>query len=60
MFIRKSKIENQVPIGELPKGKIMIEMTGDDTPESIWVAKDEKNKVMYLLNHALMFYPIPS
>ncbi len=35
MFIRKSKIENQVPIGELPEGKIIIEMTEDDSPESI-------------------------
>ena len=34
-------------------------MKGTD-PESIWVAVDEENKVMYLLNHALMFYPIPT
>lgn len=24
------------------------------------MAKDEENKVMYLLNHAFMFYPMPS
>ena len=34
-------------------------MQGTDS-ESIWVANDEENKVMYLLNHALMFYPVPS
>lgn len=34
-------------------------MEGTDA-ESIWVAKDAENKVMYLLNHALMFYPVPS
>lgn len=28
--------------------------------ESIWVAKDINNGVMYLLNHAIMFYPLPS
>lgn len=34
-------------------------MKGTDK-EGIWVAKDEENKVMYLLNHALMFHPLPS
>lgn len=59
MFIRKSKIERTESIGELPKGKVSISMKGEDI-EGIWVAIDEENKVMYLLNHALMFYPMPS
>lgn len=59
MHIRKSKIKRTTPIGELPQGKVRITMKGTDG-ESIWVAKDKENKVMYLLNQALMFYPIPS
>lgn len=59
MFIRKSKIERTGSIGELPKSKVRISMKGGDI-EHIWVAIDEENKVMYLLNHALMFYPMPS
>lgn len=59
MKIRKSKIERNSPIGDLPVGKVRISLKGESI-ESIWVAKDEDNKVMYLLNHALMFYPMPS
>lgn len=60
MYIRKSKIHRETPIGELPKGRVRLTCGGPDTVESIWVAKDEQNKVMYLLNHALCFYPFPS
>lgn len=59
MKLIKSTIKRNKPIGELPHGKVTITMEGTDA-ESIWVAKDEENKVMYLLNHALMFYPVPS
>lgn len=59
MKLIKSTIKRDKPIGELPHGKVTITMEGTDA-ESIWVAKDEENKVMYLLNHALMFYPVPS
>lgn len=59
MYIRKSKIERDTPIGKLPKGKVHITMQGGEG-ENIWVAKDEENKVMYLLNQAVMFYPIPT
>lgn len=45
--------------GELEKGKARIHLN-DINGESIWVAKDRKNNVMYLMNHALMFYPMPS
>lgn len=44
--------------GELEKGKARI--YADNDGESIWVAKDRKNNVMYLMNHAVMFYPLPS
>lgn len=53
-------LEALLESGELVKGKMRITGDKDDYPESIWVAKDEKNKVMYLMNHALMFYPFPS
>lgn len=59
MKVRESKIERNTPIEELPKDKVRITCQGED-PERIWVAKDEENKVMYLLNDALMFYPMPS
>ena len=59
MKLIKSTIKRDKPIGELPHGKVRITMQGENA-ESIWVAKDEENKVMYLLNHALMSYPIPS
>lgn len=59
MYIRKSKIENVKPLESLPKGKAVITFNGSDG-ENIWVAKDEENNVMYLLNHALGFYPMPS
>lgn len=59
MKLIKSKIKRDKPIGELPHGKVRITMLGGQ-PENIWVAKDEENKVMYLTNHALMFYPMPS
>ena len=59
MKIRKSKIERNSSIGDLPKGKVRISIKGGEI-EYIWVAKDEDNKVMYLLNHAVMFYPFPS
>lgn len=58
MHIRKSTKQKK-PIAELPRGKARITCKGE-LPEGIWVAKDEENKVMYLLNHALMFYPLPS
>lgn len=59
MKLIKSTIKRDKPIGELPQGKVSITMQGEDK-EVIWVAKDEENKVMYLLNHAFMFYPVPS
>lgn len=62
MKIRKSKIKrpSDFRIGvNLPHGKVRITMQGSEG-ESIWVAKDINNGVMYLLNHALMFYPLPS
>lgn len=42
----------------LPKRKLKLSDNGDI--ESIWIAVDEPNKKMYLLNHALAFYPFPS
>lgn len=59
MKLIKSTIKRDKSIGELPQGRVTITMQGEDA-ESIWVAKDEENKVMYLLNHAFMFYPVPS
>lgn len=59
MKLHKSQIKRKESISYLPLGKVKITMKGTD-PESIWVAVDEENKVMYLLNHALMFYPIPT
>lgn len=46
-------------IDKLPKGKARLTVNGTE-PENIWVARDEDNKVMYLLNHALAFFPLPS
>jgi len=57
MKIHKSKIET--PIESLPKGKARLTVNGLD-PENIWVAYDAPNGVMFLLNHALAFYPFPS
>ena len=59
MKIKKSTIARTFSIGELPAGKIVVTLKGSER-EGIWVAKDEENKVMYLLNHAIMFYPFPS
>ena len=59
MKIKKSTIVRPFSIDELPAGKIIINLKGAER-EGIWVAKDEENKVMYLLNHAVMFYPFPS
>lgn len=59
MKIKKSTIARTSSIGELPAGKIVITLKGSER-EGIWVAKDEENKVMYLLNHAVMFYPFPT
>ena len=59
MKLIKSTIKRDKPIGELPQGKVSITIQGEDK-EVIWVAKDEENKVIYLLNHAFMFYPVPS
>ena len=59
MKIKKSTIARTSSIGELPAGKITISLNGSEK-EGIWVAKDEENKVMYLLNHSVMFYPFPS
>lgn len=58
MHIRKSTKQKK-SLSELPKGKVTITCKGELT-ENIWVAKDEENKVMYLLSHALVFYPMPS
>lgn len=58
MHIRKSTKQKKT-IAELPRGKVRITCKGK-SPERIWVAKDEENKVMYLLNHSLIFYPLPS
>ena len=59
MKIKKSTIARPFSIGELPAGKITISLNGSER-EGIWAAKDDENKVMYLLNHAVMFYPFPS
>lgn len=59
MKIKKSTIVRPFSIDELPAGKIIINLKGAER-EGIWVAKDEENKVMYLLNHSIMFYPFPS
>lgn len=39
---------------------MLFEGDNDPTPESIWVAMDEENKVMYLLNHSIAMFPYPS
>lgn len=59
MYIRKSKIENLKPLEDYSKGKVVVSFNGQDA-ESIWVAKDEENKVMFLLNHSVGFFPMPS
>lgn len=58
MHIRKSTKQKK-PITELPHGRTRITCKGK-LPEGIWIAKDEENRVMYLLNHAIMFFPLPS
>lgn len=52
-------LDDLLKSGEFEKGKARIHL-GDINAESIWVAQDKKNNVMYLMNHALMFYPLPS
>lgn len=59
MKITKSSINRIESINTLPKGKVRITISGEHA-ENIWVAIDEDNKVMYLLNDAIMFYPILS
>lgn len=61
MKIHKSKIErpSDFSMENLELGQVRITMKGKD-PERIWVRKDPENKVMYLANHAVMFYPMPS
>lgn len=56
MKVYKS-IKQTRPIEELPKSRVRITCSGED-PEGVWVAKDDE--VQFLLNHALMFYPVPS
>lgn len=58
MKFYKSTIEN-TSLSELEKGKVKLHVNNEDV-EGIWVAKDPENKKMYLLNHALAFYPVPS
>ena len=53
------KSTNETPLENMSKGKVRLTVNGED-PEGIWVAKDVVNKKMYLLNHALNFYPVPS
>lgn len=50
---------NTTPLEEMEKGKVRLTVSGNDS-ENIWVAKDPENNKMYLLNHALAFYPFPS
>ena len=59
MKIRKSSIKHNGSIRKLPIGKALIRCS-TCKPEYAWVAKDEKNKVMYLLNSLVSFHPIPS
>lgn len=62
MKIHLSKIERPEGFSiyeSLEKGKCDLCCDGEDF-ESIWVAKDEANNVMYLLNNALNFYPFSS
>lgn len=61
MKIHKSKIERPLDfnIESLELGKTHITLHGKNG-ESIWVRKDPDNNVMYLSNHALMFFPFPS
>ena len=53
----KSKVEKD--LDTLPKGKADLTIGGEDH-ETIWVAKDEESGKMFLLNHAVAFYPFPS
>lgn len=61
MKIHKSTIERPegFSIDNLEAGRARITMKGED-PEGIWVRKDPENKVMYLANDAVMFFPMPS
>lgn len=61
MNIQKSTI-NKTLIGNLPKSKVTITFkeNGNSNGEGIWVAEDKENNLMYLLNHAVGFYPFPS
>lgn len=59
MKVRKSSIERKSGIRQLPIGKALIRCS-TCKPEYAWVAKDEENKVMYLLNSLVSFHPMPS
>ena len=61
MNIQKSTI-NKTPIADLPKSKVRVTFkeNGNSNGEGIWVAEDKENNLMYLLNHAVGFYPFPS
>lgn len=61
MFTVKKSSTQKKCIAELPKRKIILtDGPHDPIPESIWVAMDEENKKMYLLNHAIAMFPYPS
>ena len=51
--------ENSKPLEKMEQGKVRLTVNGED-PENIWVARDHESKKMYLLNHALAFFPFPS
>lgn len=61
MIIHKSNIERPegFKIESLELDKVHISIKGKEG-ENIWVRKDPENDVMYLSNHAVMFYPMPS
>lgn len=56
MKLTKSTIEK--PINEMVKGKCSLSCDGE--VENIWVAKDEESGKMFLLNHAVCIFPLPS
>ena len=58
MKITESSIKREGVIFDLPRHKHQI--TFGDMSENIWVAIDRKNKVMYLLTHALGMMPLPT
>ena len=55
----KVNLRELIEKGELERCRARIHLNGEDV-ESIWVAVDKINKVMYLMNHAAMFIPLPS